>query len=203
MKTLLRPFRVDYCWVDNGQRREAHTVENGLDLADAERRFQARARHVNVFRPGDDAHMLLPVCVHLAGSTFTARAGHGKNVKMASCTSDGLTAALRAAAKWFALPASQIVVARITERGFTARPIRANETFTEVEFEDRGQDFIRWTVAGDGTVYDCQPSQSWVWCGGCVANHLKIGGNVEYTSYNGSLMLAYRIVKLSRRDASS
>lgn len=200
-----RPFRVDYFWVEDGKRREAHTVENGRDLADAERRFQARARHVSVFRPGDDAHMLLPIGVRQAGSTYTARAGHGKGVKTASCTSDGLTAALRAAAKWFDLPESQIVVARTTERGYTARPIRAHEVFTEIEFEDRGQDFIRWTVAGDGTVYDCQPCQSWVWCGGSVLNldALRVGGLVKFASYQDSITVAYRIVNLNRRDASS
>ncbi len=138
-------------------------------------------------------------------TAHTARAGHGKGVKTASCTSDGLTAALRAAGKWFDLPESQIVVARTTERGYTARPIRAHEVFTEIEFEDRGQDFIRWTVAGDGTVYDCQPCQSWVWCGGRVLNMdaLRVGGLVKFASYQDSITVAYRIVNLNRRDASS
>lgn len=203
-KSQLTPFRVDYYWLEKGKRHEAHTVANGVDFADAEARFQSRARHCTVFRPGDDAHMIITITVRLAGSTYTARAGTGKHAKTASCTSDGISAALRAAAKWFDLPAAQLVVARTHEKTYTARPIRAGEIFTDIEFEDRGQDFIEWTIAADGTVHDCQPCQAWVWCGGRVTNldQLKEGGEVVFHGYLGQNTIAYRIVKLTRRDAS-
>ena len=45
------PFAVFYFWTVKGQRHEAHTVENGSDLADAEARFQRRTPWVTVFRP--------------------------------------------------------------------------------------------------------------------------------------------------------
>lgn len=204
MKPMLYPFRVDYYWTENGQRREAHTFMNGINLADAERSFQARTRHVNVFRPGDDAHMLVPIVVRYSGGTNTATAGHGKNATKASSTNDDLRAALCAAAKWFGLPESQIVVARVSKTTFTARPIRAHEIFTEIEFQDRGQDFIRWTVAGDGIVFDCQPSQSWMWCGGFVTNldSLAVGGFVRFSHYLGWNTIAFPIVSLKRRDVS-
>ncbi len=156
-----------------------------------------------IYHPDTDLSVV--IAVRMAGGTYTARAGIGKHAKTASCTSDALTAALRAAAKWFGLPESQIVVARRAECLFYARPIHAHEIFTEIEIEDRGQDFIKWTVAADGTVYDCQPSQSWMWCGGCATNlaQLKVGGAVKFRHYLGSITINYRITKLSRRDASS
>jgi DNA-binding HxlR family transcriptional regulator len=48
MKAQLQPFRVEYSWTEAGQVRRAHTVWNGENQADAERRFQRRTPWVKV-----------------------------------------------------------------------------------------------------------------------------------------------------------
>jgi hypothetical protein len=144
------------------------------------------------------------ITVRSHGDGHHARAGSGKQAKTASCTSDALSAALRAAAKWLLLPVERIVIERTTESTFIARPIGANEVFTEIDFEDKGQDFLHWVIAGDGIVFDCTPFQSWVWCGGRVTNlkGLRVGGFVEFSSYQEKIIITERVEKLNRRAAS-
>ncbi|PHR91082.1 MAG: hypothetical protein COA69_13600 [Robiginitomaculum sp.] len=33
-----------------------------------------------------------------------------------------------------------------------------------IEFEDTGQDFLKWIVSPTGEVLDCVPFQAWLWC---------------------------------------
>lgn len=53
-----------------------------------------------------------------------------------------------------------------------------------IHFEDKGQDFLTWTVDADGLVIDCQPFQAWLWVGMRVLapGELKPGGHVRYSS---------------------
>lgn len=56
-------------------------------------------------------------------------------------------------------------------------------TATVIEFEDNGQDFLRWTVNTWGVVVDCWPGfQKAIWCGLEVTNlgGLKPGDQVHY-----------------------
>lgn len=48
-------FRVDYFWLENGERREAHSVGTGADQADAERRFQRKNKHCTVINAASTA----------------------------------------------------------------------------------------------------------------------------------------------------
>lgn len=69
----------------------------------------------------------------------------------------------------------------------TAKPepvsIKPGDTYTTIEFEDQGQDFLRWHVEEKtGKAFDCEPCQKFMWVGVTVAlEKLKIGGKVLFT----------------------
>lgn len=149
-------------------------------------------------------HLSVDITVRFSGNTYNARAGKGKLSKAASCTSDALSAAYRVASKWLCIPKHQIVVEQISHSGFRARPLSAGETITEIIFEDKGQDFLRWILSSDGVVIACTPFQAWAWCGGRVKNAetLQVGGLVEFESGQYSSTIKYRIIMLRKGDAS-
>lgn len=72
-----------------------------------------------------------------------------------------------------------------------------------IEFEDRGQDFLRWNLDDDGTVLKCLPFQGWVWERVRVVNHaaLSVGGKARYVSRDlmegPTSELMYRIVRIN------
>jgi hypothetical protein len=44
-----------------------------------------------------------------------------------------------------------------------------------IEFEDHGQDFLRWHLAADGEVLLCAPCQNNIWAGAKVQNPEGLG----------------------------
>jgi hypothetical protein len=48
--------------------------------------------------------------------------------------------------------------------GLSKKEIEFNTKYI-IEFEDFGQDFLRWYINEDGYVIDSQPFQRWVWVG--------------------------------------
>lgn len=135
---------------------------------------------------------------------FRARAGKGNQAMLAYSTSDALTAAYRAAEKYFSLPAQQLVVERVSEEAFFARTFATGEVLTEITFEDKGQDFLYWVLSGNGVVLESRPFQSWIWCGGRVTNlaKLQVGGTVDFESDLSQLTIKYRIENLLKRTVS-
>ena len=48
-----------------------------------------------------------------------------------------------------------------------------------IEFEDCGQDFLKWFIGEDGYVLDSQPFQRWVWAGKfTIPQTAKVGGKL-------------------------
>lgn len=73
-----------------------------------------------------------------------------------------------------------------------------------LEFEDRGQDFTRWSLDKENMVIDAQPFQSWVWNGCRVLNRsFRLGDQVRFLYPDGVTegTLRYRIVDVRRRAA--
>lgn len=65
-----------------------------------------------------------------------------------------------------------------------------------IEFEDRGQDFTRWTCDETGKVIECAPFQGWLWEGVTVLSPeaLKRGEPVDFVNHEGHVRtLAYRV----------
>jgi hypothetical protein len=71
--------------------------------------------------------------------------------------------------------------------------------YTTVEFEDHGQDFLRWDIEeATGLVFDSQPFQGGVWCG-CLVNMkaLAVGERLFYVRDNGRVMsIKYPLVSI-------
>lgn len=145
------------------------------------------------------------------GNDNIARAGSGKAAKTASSTSDAVTAAYRAAAKYFALPESAIAVECLAQRSdttrFVARPLVPRELITTITFEDHGQDFLEWRVTHDGIVITCAPFQGFLWKKAKVLNvdqltpgmHVRI--RMPYES--GITQIVHLVEKVSARPWSS
>jgi hypothetical protein len=60
-----------------------------------------------------------------------------------------------------------------------------------VEFEDYGQDFLKWYISKEGYVLDSQPFQRWIWAGRfTIPENAKVGdklaiwtGEESYVNY--------------------
>ena len=57
-----------------------------------------------------------------------------------------------------------------------------------LEFEDHGQDFLRWELDAKGKVIGCEPFQGSIWKGKQVMNHglLRAGDTVHYRTMGES-----------------
>ena len=62
-----------------------------------------------------------------------------------------------------------------------------------VEFEDFGQDFLKWFISKDGYVLDSQPFQRWVWAGKfTIPQTAKVGEKLAIWN-NGESYVNYPI----------
>ena len=73
-------------------------------------------------------------------------------------------------------------------------------TVRTIYFEDRGQDFLWWTIASNGMVVDCGPFQATTWCK-CVvlgAKRLTVGEHPQIiTPHNARpITLNYAVTKI-------
>jgi hypothetical protein len=76
-------------------------------------------------------------------------------------------------------------------------------TTTRIEFEDHGQDFLRWTIDEDGKVMDSQPFQADLWNGTTLLDYpdLKVGMALAIiTKHDDVLTLKYPIIKIERGE---
>ena len=88
----------------------------------------------------------------------------------------------------------------------TDTPERIRVT-TIIEFEDKGQDFLRWELNEEGVVIDCIPFQGSIWCGKYVfqheylyAGHKVFITDVPVTKLNQPLTeMNYRVASVSVR----
>jgi hypothetical protein len=75
---------------------------------------------------------------------------------------------------------------------------------TVIHFEDRGQDFLTWTLDEKGWVVDCQPFQKSIWKGGLVKNfkELELGSTVEYITKDGykCLKMNYPVARIDKQS---
>lgn len=72
--------------------------------------------------------------------------------------------------------------------------------FIEVEFEDHGQDFTKFSInASTGLVVACEPFQGWLWTGKVVKNlrELKTGIKVTLETDEEELTIAYPLDRCS------
>lgn len=82
-----------------------------------------------------------------------------------------------------------------------AREQKVSQAAVRIVFEDLGQDFLVWDVTEHGTIVECGPFQSGVWCGQKVLNPrgLAVGGpvSIENKSVPGTAsVMRYRVRKL-------
>jgi len=62
-----------------------------------------------------------------------------------------------------------------------------------IEFEDFGQDFLKWFISNDGYVLDSQPFQRWLWAGHfTIPQTAKIGEKLAIWN-NGESYVNYPI----------
>lgn len=69
-----------------------------------------------------------------------------------------------------------------------------------IEFEDNGQDFLRWKLDSEGKVIECTPFQSSAWVGKYVlqAEYLSKGDHV-YCSDTPIVIIHQPLIKLKHR----
>ncbi|QRE00437.1 hypothetical protein [Burkholderia phage BCSR52] len=71
---------------------------------------------------------------------------------------------------------------------------------TTIQFEDRGQDFLSWTLDENGVVIECKPFQAWLWKGRQVVDHasLSSGDVVHFLDNDGHMRpLKYRVASIT------
>lgn len=67
-----------------------------------------------------------------------------------------------------------------------------------LHFEDKGQDFLRWTVK-DGVVVNCEPFQGWLWNGTKVIDMVEVGSKpIIVTPHGQPSELKYKIIRIER-----
>ena len=69
-----------------------------------------------------------------------------------------------------------------------------------VEFEDHGQDFLKWTISAEtGIILDCEPFQGDIWIGQKVipTGNLAIGGCLTISTDKGFIDIKYPIEKMN------
>jgi len=75
-----------------------------------------------------------------------------------------------------------------------------------IHFEDKGQDFLTWTLNEAGEVIDCQPHQKWIWNGAKVCDHhlVKEGDNIIFLDkFNEPRTMLYKVVKIEKSYATN
>lgn len=77
---------------------------------------------------------------------------------------------------------------------------------TLVEFEDNGQDFLKWLVAPSGEVIDCAPMQAAIWVGKMVVGTEGQTPGKEYlvlASPDGDVRLKHAVKSITRANVQS
>ena len=70
-----------------------------------------------------------------------------------------------------------------------------------IEFEDHGQDFLRWHLAADGEVLVCEPFQQGVWGQKFVLNpsDLRVGDLVTIDLFGDPLTIRYPLTDVQAK----
>jgi predicted nucleotide-binding protein (sugar kinase/HSP70/actin superfamily) len=67
-----------------------------------------------------------------------------------------------------------------------------------IEFEDFGQDFLKWYIDKEGIVLHSEPLQSWVWCGHFTIPQSAVVGEKLAIWNNGESYVNYPIKSIEK-----